>query len=398
MARFLLKETALGKSGGAVRVLPGAVITATDDAAADALIYEAESGGAGAASVTSDANGTFEAWFENSSTFYTVTVTATDGATDDFRVYTPSLGDALAGGTLENVTAEDDYSRVSAGEDGVLIDAKSPTAQITIVPNRDGTLTITATYADGSVGTVEMTGDGIAMTFTDDGGEIAMMQANAGGVVGLGSSTGDVRLWNGTGSTVAPIPIDSDGAELLLRIAANGVFNRTQPDAYKSLSGASAPTNGVTAGFFRGQVFIDRGATSIYFCDTKATDPDAAATATVWKRLMFRPVFGSGAPVNGTTVAWFQYQQYWDTATLNLYIATTASTAPDTAGTGSVWVRVFWQDHSGATAPVNGTTVGWYVGQLYTALDTQRTYVCTTASTAPNTAATGSVWAPTVVS
>ncbi len=48
---------------------------------------------------------------------------------------------------------------------------------------------------------------------------------------------------------------------------------------------------------------------------------------------------GAGAPVNGTTTAWFIGQFYYDTTNDKIYVATTASTNPYSAATGSIWVE-----------------------------------------------------------
>ncbi len=55
----------------------------------------------------------------------------------------------------------------------------------------------------------------------------------------------------------------------------------------------------------------------------------------------FRSLSGSGAPIDGTTTAWFIGQTYLDTVTDNEYYATSKSTNPDSSGTGSIFSQAF---------------------------------------------------------
>ena len=52
----------------------------------------------------------------------------------------------------------------------------------------------------------------------------------------------------------------------------------------------------------------------------------------------FRSVSGAADPIDGTTVAWHIGQLFTNTTSNEQFVATSASTDPDTAGTGSVWV------------------------------------------------------------
>jgi len=54
-------------------------------------------------------------------------------------------------------------------------------------------------------------------------------------------------------------------------------------------------------------------------------------------RLADRTITGSGAPVDGTTIAWYAGQIYTNTTDNTLYRAITKSTNPDFSGAGSTW-------------------------------------------------------------
>lgn len=77
-------------------------------------------------------------------------------------------------------------------------------------------------------------------------------------------------------------------------------------------------------------------------------------------------LYNAGAPVDGTTVAWYQGQFLWNNTGKRLYAATTASTNPDSAGTGSVWEEIYI-GASDKTFARNGTlantTNDWDVGR-----------------------------------
>ena len=53
-----------------------------------------------------------------------------------------------------------------------------------------------------------------------------------------------------------------------------------------------------------------------------------------------RSLSGSSDPVNGSTVGWYIGQLYTNTTSGDIFVATTASANPDLSGTGSTWVKV----------------------------------------------------------
>ena len=73
---------------------------------------------------------------------------------------------------------------------------------------------------------------------------------------------------------------------------------------------------------------------------TGAVSPDLLDTYAASRRDQFKGLLnGTGAPVDGTTTAWFAGQLYEDTVTGKKYKADTASTAPLTAPAGSTWTE-----------------------------------------------------------
>lgn len=156
----------------------------------------------------------------------------------------------------------------------------------------------------------------------------------------------------------------------------------------------------------------------------------------------------AGAPVNGTTIAWYVGQLLYDTSNSVLYRATAKSTDPDSGGAGSAWVsaitpaanlavadQVLSGNRTIATgannllmtgvtadsdsghilgldtgnvvrirnaaahqtllkngAPVDGTDTAWYAGQLLVSTVNGDIYQASTKSTNPDSSAAGSVW------
>lgn len=78
----------------------------------------------------------------------------------------------------------------------------------------------------------------------------------------------------------------------------------------------------------------------------------------------------AGAPVDGTDVAWYVGQLLVNTSTGDIYRASSKSTNPDFAGTGSVWVQVGGTGGSVSDSPVRDTITknshGFLVGQPVT--------------------------------
>jgi len=145
---------------------------------------------------------------------------------------------------------------------------------------------------------------------------------------------------------------------------------------------------------------------------------------------------GSGVPVDDTTKAWFVGQVYENLANGNRYVASTASTSPLTSANGSRWISAIgsvgtpltateiaatsganfnkqglvspalldvWgfsrRDRfrgflNGAGAPVNGTTVAWFVGQRYQDDVTGLIYRATQISSNPHASGADSLWVP----
>ena len=66
------------------------------------------------------------------------------------------------------------------------------------------------------------------------------------------------------------------------------------------------------------------------------------------------------APVDGTTVAYYAGQLFWDNVNKDLYEATAASADPDAAGTGSTFAAIDLGAGvlSGGYAPAAGTVAG----------------------------------------
>lgn len=64
---------------------------------------------------------------------------------------------------------------------------------------------------------------------------------------------------------------------------------------------------------------------------------DGTGTLVGSQKAAKRSLVGTSNPVDGTTVAWYAGQLYTNSATGSQWVATTASSNPDLAGTGSVW-------------------------------------------------------------
>lgn len=147
---------------------------------------------------------------------------------------------------------------------------------------RAGGYNLTANYASGVVSMIEGSDNKTELSYTDSAANLSQLELTEDGLVRLRSTLGDIRLCAGTGSTLAPIALDSDGSGTMLRIEANGALSRTHPDAYKVLGGVNAPIDNTTVGYARHQLYLDRSTGALYFCDTKSTDPDSAGTGSDW--------------------------------------------------------------------------------------------------------------------
>lgn len=67
---------------------------------------------------------------------------------------------------------------------------------------------------------------------------------------------------------------------------------------------------------------------------------DGAGTLVGSQKNAKRSLSGSSDPTNGSTVAWYVGQLYTNTTSGDIFVATTASSNPDLSGTSSIWVKV----------------------------------------------------------
>ena len=111
-----------------------------------------------------------------------------------------------------------------------------------------------------------------------------------GGVISaLGDGTGAVSM-NGTTYTIgdgagANLPaLDSTSTDTILTVDANGTMGRISRDGAKGIiQGAGAPGNGTTTAHFLGQLYYDRTNNALYEATAASTAPDTAATGSTWE-------------------------------------------------------------------------------------------------------------------
>lgn len=76
-------------------------------------------------------------------------------------------------------------------------------------------------------------------------------------------------------------------------------------------------------------------------------------------KLATQILVGASDPVNGTTVSWYVGQIYRNTTTNRLFVSTAKSTDPDSAGTGSTWIELPFK---GIVQYTSGQAVIWATG------------------------------------
>jgi len=118
--------------------------------------------------------------------------------------------------------------------------------------------------------------------FTDAEGDVSRVEVREDGEVRLATNTGVIRFSNEDASSAAPLPLGSDGNDFVLRIASNGDLERMHPDAFRILGGSGAPVDGTTVAYNRHQLYVDRSVPILYYANVKSTDPDDSGVGSVW--------------------------------------------------------------------------------------------------------------------
>lgn len=303
----------------------------------------------------------------------------------------------------------------------------------------------------------------VAELSASNGTDTSSIQAFTNGRVRWNSSTLDYEWGDGAGANLPAVDSDA-AAHIATIIDATGFTATADYLAFRSLRASGAPVDGTTVAWFVGQLYLDSSDSNReYVATSKSTDPDSAGTGSVWGAtsaviegiddvlavgqqftanrtidtgaftLLFTGAGGfigeasSGSNASGvsfvTTVAELESTDGVETAKIQTFSNGTVrftSSVPGyqwgdgggddlpTINSDAVAHIATIIDATGFTAradydafrslrasgaPGNGTTTAWFEGQSYTDSADNGQYVATTASTNPDTAPTGSVWA-----
>lgn len=144
-----------------------------------------------------------------------------------------------------------------------------------------GNIDATATSGANSVNVTTAAGSASATISSVSAANTASIQVVAGSGVALDAGTQSYFLGNGAGGNLPTL--DSDSGDQILSIAtSDGSIGRLNALTYNTLSGSGAPVNGTTTAYRVGQLYVNTDTGSIYIATSKSTNPDSAATGSVW--------------------------------------------------------------------------------------------------------------------
>lgn len=101
------------------------------------------------------------------------------------------------------------------------------------------------------------------------------------GVLTITSSNGTYVIGDGT---VGSLPtLDSDTGDDILSVAnPSGSLTRKAIDSVINVNGVGAPVDGTTTAWYVGQIYINQTTNEIWIATAKSTNPDVAATGSTW--------------------------------------------------------------------------------------------------------------------
>jgi len=270
------------------------------------------------------------------------------------------------------------------------------------------------------------------------------------GIIELDNTAGVYSI-----TTTPSLNSDLTTGELVMRDTVNGNITLSSLAAFRSLSSGANPADGITTAWYIGQQHINTATGDTFVATAKSTDPDAAATGSVWSGITAADthLFTVGGLTNTANVVHTDDFGWAITGTgdktlintngsgnsrvftavssafidandgvnssfiasdrdgrvrlnssggnyalvqaplLNSDLITNQILVRDTA---SNELRVVnnrrYETLTDTTAPVDGTTAAFYVGQQYINTTTGKTFLATTKSTDPDSAGTGSIW------
>lgn len=114
---------------------------------------------------------------------------------------------------------------------------------------------------------------------TGIGGEIRIFGPN--GAIQFDSSFPSYSFGDNAGGNLPNKDSDASG-ETVVSMSPTGFLGRMDVDAFRTLSASGAPVDGTTTAWFIGQIYTDTDTNATYYATVKSTDPDDAAMGSVW--------------------------------------------------------------------------------------------------------------------
>lgn len=197
---------------------------------------------------------------------------------------------------------------------------------------------------------------------TAGGNDFSIAGAGAISLTGTSATvtgSGGVTLSAGNNQyTFNPPPtLDSDNGNNLVSIhPTTGVLSRANVSSVQALGGTAAPANGTTTAWYVGQPYIDRTNNKFYVATAASTNPDSAATGSVWQEIhvanttVFAPsdqvtVATAGHPTEAEIKTWATANSHIDKVIR--YTGTTTST--------DALTYAFYVDRSGEVTVIHST-------------------------------------------
>ncbi|MGH1490579.1 MAG: hypothetical protein ACRBK7_14510 [Acidimicrobiales bacterium] len=171
----------------------------------------------------------------------------------------------------------------------------------------DGTLTGNRSVDSGG-NTLDFEGDGRKRVIDDDGTNTSTFDADAGvgtqasatngtetsslllqpsGLTAWRSTNGAYYLGDVSGNGLPTLNSDGPADEVLAINPINGSIQRTAAEAYRVVPVAGAPVDGTTVAYYVGQLFFDTTGKALWEATAQSTNPDAGATGSTFAQVPF---------------------------------------------------------------------------------------------------------------
>lgn len=255
---------------------------------------------------------------------------------------------------------------ISAVDEFVVQTGATPAQRLSITAN--GGLSYSATVSGGTT-SITAAPNGATSTLTLSAFEGANTAIVTLQTTRLTLNAPEYKL-GGSGTTNRPT-LDSDASQNLIgRSTSDGLLKSVNVTRFEVLSGAGAPTNGTTVAWYVNQLYVDTTNNALYIATTKSTDPDSAGTGSVWAAV---PVAGTDTLGTGLTstqdVTSFLLGINSSNTTYNGVMQLSA--ANNATNTNSGLVSVYGKDHGSKAGDVEISAVNDFI--IYTgATPTQR--------------------------